>query len=376
MSVRFSAPSSSAAQPVKIMAILNVTPDSFSDGGRLSGLDAILKAAETSIAAGAELLDIGGESTRPGALTITAADEIERVRPAIEAIHKRFPKITLSIDTRKAAVAESALEVGARIVNDVSGLCYDPAIAAVVARYQAGLIIMHSQGEPQTMQHNPQYPNGVVESVSTFFEQQVNQAVQAGVAKERIILDPGFGFGKTRTHNLTLLAQLNRFQRLGYPILVGLSRKTFLSPVAESGKALLPPAEREALTAAGIAMAVERGARYIRIHDVARHASVIRLTEALLKTAMVALIGIFTVCSAASWADSCSDASKQALSLLKSTQQQALDNQHPDPERFNAEFAKAVAPLKIPLCADEMKKLNLYIEKERKKYPPAMPIED
>jgi dihydropteroate synthase len=362
--------------PVQIMAILNVTPDSFSDGGRFTGLDALLQAAEVSIAAGTDILDIGGESTRPGALTVPVAEEIARIQPAIEALHRHFPKVALSTDTRKAAVAECALDSGASIVNDVSGLCYEPAIASIAARYNATLIIMHSQGDPQTMQQNPQYPDGVTETVHRFFEAQIAVAEQAGVAKDKLILDPGFGFGKTRAHNLTLLAQLGSFQKLGCPILAGLSRKTFLSPVSEEGKALLEPTEREALTAAGVAMAIERGAQYIRVHDVKRQAPVIRLAEAVLRAGVVMVVVFLGFTGGRSWADPCQEALQQSMDVLKSTQQQAMANQHPDPERFHEEFSKATAPLKAPTCVDELKKLTIYIEKERKKFPPAAPIED
>lgn len=367
--------STSIVLPVRIMAILNVTPDSFSDGGRFTGVDAVLQTAETSIAAGADLLDIGGESTRPGAVTVPEEEEIARIQPVIAGLHQRFPQVALSIDTRKAAVAQSALDSGASIINDVSGLCYDAAMASLAARYKATMIIMHSQGDPQTMQQNPQYPQGVTETVGRFFETQIAFAEQAGVPKDKIILDPGFGFGKTRTHNLTLLAQLGSFQKLGCPILAGLSRKTFLSPVSEHGETLLGPTEREELTAAGVAMAIERGAQYIRVHDIKRQTPVIRLAEAVLRSGAIAIIVLIGF-TGSSWANSCEDALQQSIAVLKSTQDQALTNQHPDPERFHEEFSKATAPLKTPTCVDELKKLTIYIEKERKKFPPAKPITD
>lgn len=262
----------------KIMAILNVTPDSFSDGGRLDTVADALRAAEHALAVGAQILDIGGESTRPGAETIDPQAEIKRVVPTIEAIRRRFPQALLSVDTRKAVVAKAALQAGANWINDVSGLQYDPEMAGVVAQYGATLVLMHSQGTPETMQKNPQYPQGAVQSVLEFFEQQIASALQAGIPPERLILDPGFGFGKTVAHNLDLLRNLDVFQTLGLPLLVGTSRKSFLT----MGHRDITVDEREALTAVSVAWAVQKGATYLRLHDVETHAPVIRLAESLL----------------------------------------------------------------------------------------------
>jgi len=259
------------------MAILNVTPDSFSDGGRLLTLDSALRAAEHALLAGANVLDVGGESTRPGAETIDAQAEMERVVPNIEAIHLRFPEAIISVDTRKAAVAEAAIEAGASWINDVSGLQFDPAMAATVARHQATLVLMHSQGTPDTMQRDPQYPQGVVQSILDFLEAQVAFAEQAGIAREKLIVDPGFGFGKTVAHNLDILRGLERFQELGLPVLAGTSRKSFLT----MGNRDILTDEREALTAVSLAMAIQKGAAYVRVHDVETQAPVIRLAEAL-----------------------------------------------------------------------------------------------
>lgn len=267
------------ARHTKIMAILNVTPDSFSDGGLLEGLDVVLRAAEQALNAGADILDIGGESTRPGAVEIPAEEECQRVLPVIEAIHTRFPEATLSIDTRKALVAEQAVAAGARIINDVSGLQFDENMLNVVAQTGTTLVLMHSQGIPETMQQDPSYPNGVVEAVYQFFTQQLAKIEAVGVAREKIILDPGFGFGKTLQHNLTLLNQLAKFQSLGCPILVGSSRKSFLT----LGDSSIQPHEREALTAASLALAIERGTGYVRVHDVVTQAPVVRLIDAVLK---------------------------------------------------------------------------------------------
>ena len=267
----------------KIMAILNVTPDSFSDGGRLETVVDALRAAEHALAVGAEILDIGGESTRPGAEIVDAESEIERVVPVITAIRRRFPHALLSIDTRKSQVAKAALEAGANWINDVSGLQYDPHMADVVAQQGATLVLMHSQGTPQTMQKNPDYPQGVVRSVFEFFEQQVAIALQAGISKDSLILDPGLGFGKTVAHNMELMRQMSTFHALDVPLLVGTSRKSFLT----LGHRDIGVDEREALTAVSVAWAVQQGAAYVRVHDVETHAPVIRLAESLLTPSVV-----------------------------------------------------------------------------------------
>lgn len=270
-----------SVEPVRIMAILNMTPDSFSDGGRWNTLDKALAQADMALAQGAEILDIGGESTRPGAATVDTQTELARVLPVVKALRRHCPSAILSVDTRKADVANAALQEGADWVNDVSGLQYDSAMAAVVARHDAGLVLMHSQGTPEVMQRDPQYPEGVISSVIAFFERQTAQALAAGVSRERIILDPGFGFGKTVAHNLTLLAQLSQFQALGYPLLAGLSRKSFLT----LGQPNFSPEQREAVTAAAFAMAIQQGARYVRVHDVVNQVPVIRLAEATRRAA-------------------------------------------------------------------------------------------
>lgn len=264
---------------VQIMTILNATPDSFSDGGRLNTESALLKTAENALVAGTDILDIGGESTRPGSQAIAPQEEMARVLPAIEAILKEFPQTRISIDTRKSSVAKAALQSGAQIVNDVSGLQYDPALAEVCAQAQCELILMHSQGTPDTMQQAPSYPNGVIQEIFEFFERQVSLAVQSGVNRHQIILDPGFGFGKNLEHNLTLLNQLETFKTLGLPILAGTSRKSFLT----LGDQTITPSHREALTAVSLAMAVERGATFIRVHDPVTQIPCLRLVEATLK---------------------------------------------------------------------------------------------
>lgn len=262
----------------RIMAILNVTPDSFSDGGRFDGLDDVLLAAERAVQAGADILDIGGESTRPGAKEISIEEETARVVPVIKALHRRFPEVLISIDTRKAAVAGAAVQAGAGMINDVSGLQFDPAIAGVAARAESWLVIMHSQGTPETMQANPSYSQGVIPDILAFFRQQVAVAEAAGVRRERIILDPGFGFGKTLNHNLEILGRFEAFQELGLPLLAGTSRKSFLA----LGNKSIGPQDREALTAASLALAIQKGASYVRVHDVESQAPAVRLLDASL----------------------------------------------------------------------------------------------
>lgn len=260
----------------QIMAILNVTPDSFSDGGQWQSLDAIFHAAEQALNAGADILDIGGESTRPGAREVSLDEELRRVIPVIEGLRERFPKACLSIDTRKAKVAENAVERGVGIINDVSSLQFDSEMIRVFAKSNAQLVLMHSQGTPETMQDNPTYPHGVVEDVMAFFTRQIERIEAVGVAKERIILDPGFGFGKTLQHNLSLLKHFNQFKQLGCPLLVGTSRKSFLTLGSS-----MNPLEREALTAASVALAIEQGASYVRVHDIQTQAPVVRFMNAV-----------------------------------------------------------------------------------------------
>lgn len=250
--------------PLEVMAILNVTPDSFSDGGRFTELDDLVSEAGKALALGAQILDVGGESTRPGAKDVPVEEELRRVVPAIEALHQAFPQARISVDTRKALVARAALEAGASMINDVSGLLYDPEMKRVVAQARCSVVIMHSQGTPKTMQLAPTYED-VVGEVSTFFYRRVAEAVEAGVAPENIVLDPGFGFGKRLEDNLELMRRLPELVSIGFPILVGTSRKSFLTLGQTEA---IGPREREALTAASLATSIGAGARIVRIHDV------------------------------------------------------------------------------------------------------------
>jgi len=251
----------SLERPV-IIGILNLTPDSFSDGGQLPSADAALAHAERLTADGCRLLDVGGESTRPGATPVPAEEEIARVVPVISGLVKRgFGAV--SVDTRKANVARAALDAGAAIVNDVSGLQFDPALAAVVARAEVGLILMHTRGTPATMDDLAKYGH-VAPEVAAELATTADKAERAGIARERIVVDPGFGFAKTAAQNFRLLDELATIVALGYPVAVGLSRKRFLG--AATGR---PVAERDRATAVACALAAERGARLFRVHDVA-----------------------------------------------------------------------------------------------------------
>lgn len=261
-----------------VMCVLNVTPDSFSDGGALSDFGDILRAAEHALSWGASILDVGGESTRPGALPVSENEELARVIPAIKLIRKTFPDAVMSIDTRKSRVADAALSLGASIVNDVSGLIYSGEdMLQVVSRHQAKLIIMHSQGSPETMQDNPSYPDGVLHSLDTFFRDKIALAEEHGIAKANLILDPGFGFGKTVEDNLKILSGLDQFQRFNIPVLAGLSRKSFLT----LGSRDIRPQDRESLTASAVTVALRKGVQYLRLHDAEVQMPVIRLAESL-----------------------------------------------------------------------------------------------
>jgi dihydropteroate synthase len=257
------------------MGVLNATPDSFSDGGSLPGVEQVLARAAAMVEAGAHVLDVGGESTRPGATSVPAADEIARVVPAIEALAKHVA-VPISIDTRKAAVAEAALAAGACVVNDVSGGLHDPALLAVVARHEAELVLGHLRGDPATMQDAVAFED-VVREVGDELVAAIERACAAGVRRERITVDPGIGFGKHGEHNLALLANVGRLaERVGRPVLVGPSRKRFLGDL--TGDAV---AERDTATVAACAVAVFAGAHAIRVHDVAGGVRAARVGEAL-----------------------------------------------------------------------------------------------
>ena len=258
------------------MGVLNVTPDSFSDGGLRTTVPAALEHARHLVAAGADMIDIGGESTRPGAQEVSVAAELRRVVPVIQAIRAEFPALRLSIDTRHAEVARAALQAGADVVNDISGLA-SPAMRDVCAEFPCGVVLMHMQGEPGTMQQNPQYTD-VVAELRAFFEERVQLVLDAGIELNRICLDPGIGFGKTTAHNLALIAGLESLRVRNLPILMALSRKRLLGELvgdAEMARTTPLPTVTMSLLAA------ERGADLHRVHDVAELCAALRLRTAL-----------------------------------------------------------------------------------------------
>jgi len=259
-----------------LMGVVNVTPDSFSDGGKHLERDVAVRHALSLAEAGADLVDVGGESTRPGAGEVPLQVELDRVLPVIEAIRARSD-VPVSIDTRKAAVAREALRRGAVLVNDVSGLGHDPGLATAVAEAGAALVLMHIQGSPETMQVDPRYDD-VVAEVIELLSGRIDRAVAAGVARERIWVDPGIGFGKTAGHNLFLLRHLDELRVLGAPLLVGTSRKRFIGALS-GGK---PPEQRLPGSLASIAaVAVLHGADVVRVHDVAEAKDALAVADAL-----------------------------------------------------------------------------------------------
>lgn len=245
----------------RVMGILNVTPDSFSDGGLFDDPAVALAHAQAMQAAGADIIDIGGESTRPGAADVSVAQEIARTAPVIAAIRAQSD-VSISIDTRKAAVAEAAIAAGAGLVNDVAAFSYDPALAGVTARAELPVCLMHAQGDPATMQQDPRYDD-VLLDVYDFLSDRVAMAEAAGIPRDRIVVDPGIGFGKTLEHNLTLLRGLSLFHALGCPILLGASRKRFIGTIAGADKA----ADRVAGSVSVALHGVRQGVQILRVHD-------------------------------------------------------------------------------------------------------------
>jgi dihydropteroate synthase len=258
------------------MGILNVTPDSFSDGGRFFDPEIAVKHAIALVEDGADILDIGGESTRPGADPVGVDEEIRRVVPVIEAARGMLD-VPISIDTAKAEVADAALDAGAVIVNDVSAGRFDPKMLELVARSGGAVILMHMLGEPRTMQKDPSYRD-VVKDVRDFLAARAEAAIAAGVARDKIVVDPGFGFGKTREHNLRMLKELRAFTELGFPVLAGTSRKSFIGTTLD-----LPVEERLEGTAATVALAVVNGAAIVRVHDPGPMRRVASMVEAVLE---------------------------------------------------------------------------------------------
>lgn len=246
------------------MGILNVTPDSFSDGGLHSDPDTAIAAGLTMIGDGAQIIDVGGESTRPRARGISAREELERVLPVVEGLSEAG--VTVSIDTSKAEVAQACIAAGAHIVNDVTAFS-DQDMAAVCAESGVGIVLMHMLGSPRTMQDNPTYDD-VVSQVAGFLNTHAGSAIESGVDPSSITLDPGFGFGKTVAHNLELMSRLDEIVALGYPVVVGTSRKRFLGSVLAGVRGDTTPQQRDAATMATTALAVDKGATIFRVHNV------------------------------------------------------------------------------------------------------------
>lgn len=258
----------------RVMGILNVTPDSFSDGGRFATFEAAIHQADRLIADGADILDVGGESTRPFAAPVPIDEELGRVIPVIEAVRQKHT-IPISIDTTKAAVAREALRAGADIINDISALRHDPEMIALVRETEVPVIIMHMQGTPADMQVKPHYED-VVEDIVAFFRERIDWIVDSGVERSRLIVDPGIGFGKTVAHNLSLLKNLERLSVFGLPVLLGHSRKKFLGEIA----GIPVEVQRDAVTGVAAALCLGKMA-IVRVHDVAATRQALLIAEAL-----------------------------------------------------------------------------------------------
>lgn len=257
-----------------VMGVVNITPDSFSDGGQFLDPDAAIEHALSLVDQGADIIDIGGESTRPGATPVAADDELQRVVPVVEAVH-RHSDAWISIDTYKADVAAEALKAGAHLVNDISGLGFDDRMASTVADAECGLVLMHIRKTPRDMQDEIRYED-VVGDIRSYFQQRTADARAAGIAAERIVLDPGIGFGKTVAHNYRLMRELSAFSDLGHALLIGTSRKSFIGAITDC-----PPEHRRWGTAATVACGIFAGADIVRVHDVAQMTKVARVAEAI-----------------------------------------------------------------------------------------------
>lgn len=260
-----------------VMGILNVTPDSFSDGGKFTDLEAALRQAEKMVNAGVSFIDIGGESTRPGAPEVGIQQELDRVIPIIEAIHQRFDT-WISIDTSKAVVMDEAVKFGADLINDVRAL-QEPNALEVAAKANVPICLMHMQGQPRTMQSNPTYEN-VFSDVSLFLEERIAACQSIGITKDKLILDPGFGFGKSLAHNYQLLTELERFHQFGLPILAGMSRKSMIFKLLD-----IEPQESISGSLACATIAAMKGAQIIRVHDFEQTMDIVKVCQATLEQA-------------------------------------------------------------------------------------------
>ena len=259
-----------------IMGILNVTPDSFSDGGKFIHLDKALSQAQYMEKNGADIIDIGGESTRPGAISVSVKEEINRTIPVIEEIRK-FSNISISIDTYKSEVAEKALLAGADFINDISGFTFDSRMMEIVKKFDVPVVLMHIKGTPQDMQTNPTYID-VIKDLLEFFSFQINKALDFGIKKVQIIIDPGIGFGKQLNDNFILIRRLKEFSELGFPILIGPSRKSFIGLTLDS-----PPEYRLEGTLAAVSAGILNGASIVRVHDVKEVKRTVIITDKIME---------------------------------------------------------------------------------------------
>lgn len=258
------------------MGVLNLTPDSFYDGGKYNTPDKALGRVEQMVSCGADIIDLGGESTRPGSEPVSAEEELKRVLPVIRKIKSSFD-IPLSVDTTKSEVASAALEEGASIINDISGLRFDVRMAGVAAEYGAGIILMHTPSRPRDMQSHTDYES-LLDNIADYLSESADIALEAGVSRESIVIDPGFGFGKTAEQNLELLGKLNRLTGLGYPVMIGTSNKSFIGKTLDCGIE-----ERLEGTAATVAIGIMNGASIVRVHDTKQMKRVCRMADAVLR---------------------------------------------------------------------------------------------
>ena len=259
----------------QVMGIVNMTPDSFSDGGNYNNLDDAMRRVDSMIQAGASFIDVGGESTRPGAAEVSVEEELDRVIPLVEKIARYFD-VWISVDTSKPQVITESAKAGAHLINDIRALTEPGAIEAA-AKTQLPVCIMHMQGDPKTMQNAPHYQQDIYQEVDQFFTQHINRCINAGIERQKIILDPGFGFGKTLQHNYRLLAKLNNFHHFGLPLLVGMSRKSMIGQVLN-----VPPQERMIGSISCAVIAAMQGAQIIRVHDVKETFDALRIVQATL----------------------------------------------------------------------------------------------
>ena len=259
----------------QVMGIVNMTPDSFSDGGNYNNLDDAMRRVDSMIQSGATFIDVGGESTRPGAAEVSVEEELDRVIPLVEKIARYFD-VWISVDTSKPQVMTESAKAGAHLINDIRALTEPGAIEAA-AKTQLPVCIMHMQGDPKTMQNAPHYQQDIYQEVDQFFTQHINRCVNAGIEREKIILDPGFGFGKTLQHNYRLLAKLNNFHHFGLPLLVGMSRKSMIGQVLN-----VAPQERMIGSVSCAVIAAMQGAQIIRVHDVRETFDALRIVQATL----------------------------------------------------------------------------------------------